>query len=376
MRPPPPLAAPVASSRSPPPPFCPALRFPPPRFGRRAASQAIGQLPERRPIRIRLRLPRQRLSLGRPPLLHLLGTTLRVAADALAVSLTLARVPILGGHSRQRGGSRVLTHGLRPPPQPLVASRLTGRIHGLVVLAEELIALPLRKVLSCRRASRGFVSASWENLPQGRSQEVWFVGKASRQRQLKQDRERKQRRAAQPSASSPSGSSRPPHETQRHDVPPRPGHGTRRGIRPEPPSQAGQPSQRELAAAGVAEALDALAHGLQDQFLEWVEALAGQRQVPGWDATVSRELVSYLSVSVTGAWRHGWQPAEAVRHAGREKGDSHARMAADMIAGEMRGYAAATVDDRWLAQLSALRTEVWWGSDDAYLGRWRGREGD
>jgi hypothetical protein len=108
-----------------------------------------------------------------------------------------------------------------------------------------------------------------------------------------------------------------------------------------------------------------------------VEALAGQRQVPGWDATVSRELVSYLRVSVTGAWRHGWQPAELVRHAGWEKGDSHARMATDMIAGEMRGYAAATVDDRWLAQLSALRAEVWWwGSDDAYLGRWRDREGD
>ena len=35
---------------------------------------------------------------------------------------------------------------------------------------------------------------------------------------------------------------------------------------------------------GVAEALRALAHGLQDQFMEWVEALAGQRQVPGWDA--------------------------------------------------------------------------------------------
>ena len=203
------------------------------------------------------------------------------------------------------------------------------------------------------------------------------MGKASRQRRLKQDRERRQRRAAQPSASSPSGSSRPPHETQRHDVPPRRGRGTRRGIGPEPPSQAEQPSQRELAAVGVAEALDALAHGLQDQFLEWVEALAGQGQVPGWDATVSGELVSYLRVSVTGAWRHGWQPAELVRHAGRDRGGSHARMAADMIAGEMRGYAAATVDDRWLAQLSALRAEVWWGSDDAaYLGRWAGREGD
>ena len=177
------------------------------------------------------------------------------------------------------------------------------------------------------------------------------MGKASRQRRLKQERERKQRRAAQPSASSPSSPSRPP-------------------------PQAEQPSQRELAAVGVAEALHALAHGLQDQFMEWVEALAGQRQVPGWDATVSRELVSYLRVSVTGAWRHGWQPAELVRHAGRERGDSHARMAIDMIADEMRGYAAATVDERWLAQLSALRTEMWWGSDDAYLGRWHDREGD
>jgi hypothetical protein len=51
-------------------------------------------------------------------------------------------------------------------------------------------------------------------------------------------------------------------------------------------------------------------------------------------------------------------------------------MTTDMIADEMRGYAAATVDDRWLAQLSALRTEVWWGSDDAYLGRRRDRDGD
>ncbi len=197
------------------------------------------------------------------------------------------------------------------------------------------------------------------------------MGKASRQRRLKQERERKQRRAAQPSAPS-----RSPHETQWRDIPPRQGRGTRRGIRHEPPPQAKQPSQRELAAVAVAEALDALAHGLPGQFMEWVEALAGQRQVPGWDATVSRELVSYLRLSVTGAWRQGWQPAELVRHAGREKGDAHARMATDMIADEMRGYAAATVDDRWLAQLSALRAEMWWGNDAAYLGRWRGREGD
>jgi len=68
--------------------------FPPPRRVRRAASQAISQLPERRPIRIRLWF------------LQLLGATLRVAAEALAASLGLAGVPLLGGHSRQRSDRR------------------------------------------------------------------------------------------------------------------------------------------------------------------------------------------------------------------------------------------------------------------------------
>jgi hypothetical protein len=178
------------------------------------------------------------------------------------------------------------------------------------------------------------------------------VGKASRQRRLKQERERKERRAAQPSASVPPSQAK------------------------QPPSPGGQPSQRELVAVGVAEALQALAHGQRDKFTVWVDALADPQQVLGTDAIVSRELVSYLRVSVTGAWRHGWQPAELVRHVGREKGDAHARMATDMIADEIRGYAAATVDDRWRAQLSALRTEVWWGNDDAYLSRWRDRTWD
>ena len=178
------------------------------------------------------------------------------------------------------------------------------------------------------------------------------MGKASRQRRLKQERERKERRAAQPSASVPPSQAK------------------------QPPSPGGQPSQRELVAVGVAEALQALAHGQRDKFTVWVDALADPQQVLGTDAIVSRELVSYLRVSVTGAWRHGWQPAELVRHVGREKGDAHARMATDMIADEIRGYAAATVDDRWRAQLSALRTEVWWGNDDAYLSRWRDRTWD
>ena len=69
---------------------------------------------------------------------------------------------------------------------------------------------------------------------------------------------------------------------------------------------------------------------------------------------VSREIVSFLRSSVTAAWRHGWQPAELARHAGRELGGVHASMAADMIADEVRGYDAATVDDRWAAQVASL----------------------
>jgi Protein of unknown function (DUF2786) len=62
----------------------------------------------------------------------------------------------------------------------------------------------------------------------------------------------------------------------------------------------------------------------------------------------------FLRVSVTAAWRHGWQPAELVRHVGRELGGAYADLAADMVADEMRGYAPAMVEDRWAVQVPAL----------------------
>jgi Protein of unknown function (DUF2786) len=50
-------------------------------------------------------------------------------------------------------------------------------------------------------------------------------------------------------------------------------------------------------------------------------------------------------------------------------------MAGDMIAAEMRGYAAASVDGRWAAQMAAIEAAApgkgaWWGSDAEYLGAW------
>jgi len=154
------------------------------------------------------------------------------------------------------------------------------------------------------------------------------VGKASRNRRQKKDKERQRRRAAR--ATGPGWS----------------------------PGQQRVRSQQELVVTAVSAAVDAVCRGDERGFAEYLELLAAE-QSPGWTQAVSREIAGFLRVSVTAAWRHGWQPAELVRHVGRELGDAHADLAADMVVDEMRGYAPAMVDDRWTAQVSALGAEVW-----------------
>ncbi len=124
-------------------------------------------------------------------------------------------------------------------------------------------------------------------------------------------------------------------------------------------------------AFAIAEAVDAVCHGRQDTFGTYLDSLAIER-TPGWTQLVSRTLVEYLRVSVTSAWQRGWQPAELVRHFGRELSAPHAAMVSDMITDEMRRYAAASVDGRWAAQLAAIEAAApgkgtWWGSDAEYL---------
>jgi len=106
--------------------------------------------------------------------------------------------------------------------------------------------------------------------------------------------------------------------------------------------------------------------------------LAGQAAVtagiPGWQRSVDQKLLEILLQTVTNDWRRGWQPAELVRHVERQFGSRHARLATDAVAAEMRGYAAAAVDDRWAAQLAALGAKPWWDRDDGYLTQWGIRE--
>ena len=124
----------------------------------------------------------------------------------------------------------------------------------------------------------------------------------------------------------------------------------------------------------VSDAVHAQFRGDRDVFGRCAAQLAGWPGVAGWERIADRALLSSLVAAVTTGWHQGWQPAEVVRHAGREFGARHARMATDVVAAEMRGYAAATIDERWEAQLVTLGATAWWGTDDRYLEFWRDRE--
>lgn len=147
-----------------------------------------------------------------------------------------------------------------------------------------------------------------------------------------------------------------------------------------PPRSAGpfastQQSPAELAGLLVADALHAQSHSDDAAFLRCVAQLAVRPAVAGWRRFTEPALTESLERAVSAAWRLGWQPADVVRVVGRSWGGRHARVAADAIAAEMRAYAAATVDERWAAQLTSLGASVWWDGGDGYLQTRGDREG-
>ena len=174
------------------------------------------------------------------------------------------------------------------------------------------------------------------------------MGKAGRQRRQRQQKERLQKE----------------RQRQRAAGSPGPGLGS--------PSTARRvPTQQEQIASAIGEAVQAVCDGRSDVYDKQLEQLAIER-APGWTQVVSRTLVEYLRLSVASAWKRGWQPAELARQAGRELSAAHAAVVSDMITAEMLGYAAATVDARWAAQVAVIEAAApgkgaWWGSDAEYL---------
>jgi Protein of unknown function (DUF2786) len=88
----------------------------------------------------------------------------------------------------------------------------------------------------------------------------------------------------------------------------------------------------------------------------------------------ARSLLARLQAEILAAWQRGWQPAELVRVVRRQSTPRHAAIVVDAVSAQMRGYAAAAVDERWSAQLADLGAAVRWEADDRLLQWWAARE--
>jgi len=137
----------------------------------------------------------------------------------------------------------------------------------------------------------------------------------------------------------------------------------------------GQRPLREVAESLVHSALRA--HYSQDtcEVLRCVHLLAEGLESSGGHRVVDTVIVGTLHRFVHQTWHRGWQPADVERVVERRLGARHAGLAIDGMAAQMRGYARATVDERWEAQLAAMSAEVWWERDDHYIRLWGDREG-
>ncbi len=80
----------------------------------------------------------------------------------------------------------------------------------------------------------------------------------------------------------------------------------------------------------------------------------------GWQRTVVQHLDDSLKVAVTSLWQRGWQPVDVLRVATRRWQAPQVHLLRAGLAAEAAGYAAATVDARWSAQLAEAQVTVWW----------------
>ena len=132
------------------------------------------------------------------------------------------------------------------------------------------------------------------------------------------------------------------------------------------PDQAeqGEPSLREL----VEGAFGGVLYAPDERYDLALDMGASQLSEPAarWPRT-SRAVLLVTGAQLARLWQAGWQPADLARAVRRELTPRHSRLAVDLVAAEVRAYAAATLDPRWSDQLRELETTVWWEGDEAFL---------
>jgi hypothetical protein len=173
------------------------------------------------------------------------------------------------------------------------------------------------------------------------------MGKANRERRRMKEKERKRARAASPPAA---------QEARREHWPQWP-----------PPAA---PSTQDRVLTLVHSAIEAYRYGNRPALSVAVARLIEHPDQGGWRATAERVITTHVQTTITSVWRGGWQPADLARCVGRQFGGQHVRMLADAVAAELAGYAAATIDSRWAAQLAELEAQIWWQPHQTFLRAW------
>lgn len=84
---------------------------------------------------------------------------------------------------------------------------------------------------------------------------------------------------------------------------------------------------------------------------------------PGWRRVVEHTLEDRLKATITALWGRGWQPVDVLRVTARRLKAPHQHLVRAAIAAEASGYAPATVDQRWSAQLTEAEITVWWPNE-------------
>jgi hypothetical protein len=101
---------------------------------------------------------------------------------------------------------------------------------------------------------------------------------------------------------------------------------------------------------------------------EQIMGQLAQEQDEAWSRAVDRALFRlHLEVLAQKCWPDGWQPADLARVATRELGPVARAAVTDLMAGELRSYAPATIDEVWHDQIADLGARLWWSEDAAYV---------
>ncbi|WP_326551976.1 DUF2786 domain-containing protein [Micromonospora sp. NBC_01813] len=116
----------------------------------------------------------------------------------------------------------------------------------------------------------------------------------------------------------------------------------------------GAPTEADRVEAVLRLAARAASQDLPDELDDRVaELVTADGQV------VDLVLGSAFQQCVTALWQHGWMPADLLRVVRREHGKRAVTLIAGQAETQLRGYAAATVSDRWHSQLREHDIEPW-----------------